>query len=213
MIRQAFEELYPGEDFLFVPKLKYSGKFRDYNANVRLYKNILEFNLSRKWKTISEEIRIGLVQCLMVKILKKKAHTVNMDMYEIFMKKIHVAAPKDRIDPELKKSFDRVNEKYFFNLIEQTNLVWGSHSKRKLGSYEYGSDTITISRIFENKLDMLDYIMYHEMLHKKHKFTTKNARSFHHTRIFKDAEKKFENQEQVEKDIRKLIRSFSWKLF
>ena len=126
--------------------------------------------MSKKWKTISKEIQIGLIQSLSLKIFKEKKKTTNIELYNIFMKKIHIAAPKIKFDPTLEKSFHKVNEKYFYGLIEKPNLVWGDFSLRKLGSYEYGSDTITISKVLQNQGFLIDYIMYHELLHKKHKF-------------------------------------------
>jgi hypothetical protein len=124
-----------------------------------------------------------------------------------FIKNIHIAIPKDKSDPILEESFKRVNERYFYGLIEQPNLSWGSDSIRKLGSYDYQSDEITISLMFKNTpLEILDYIMYHEMLHKKHKFHNKSGRNYHHTTRFKTDEKAFENSQQVEKEIAKICR-------
>jgi predicted metal-dependent hydrolase len=145
----------------------------------------------------------------MNKIFNTKIQTQNMELYEIFLKKIHIAVPKTKSDPLLKESFERVNESYFYGLIEQTNLQWGKNSTSKLGSYEYGNDTITISSIFRNApIEFLDYVMYHEMLHKKHKFHTKNGKSYHHTRKFKREEKRFRNQEDMEKRMHNFIRQF-----
>ena len=91
-------------------------------------------------------------------------------------------------------------------MIEKPNLVLGNGTS-KLGSYEYGVDTINISRILLNgKRELLDYVMYHEMLHKKHKFYTKSGRSYHHTSAFKKAEKKFENAEEIEEKLARLCR-------
>lgn len=209
IVREAFERLYPDKEFGYSVRLKYSGKFRSYNANVRKNGNNLEFKLSRKWKDINKEIQIGLVQELLLKVLKDRKiaqKTQNIEMYNIFMKKIHIAVPKTRIDPFLERSFDRVNAEYFFGLLEKTNLVWGQDSRRKLGSYDYGSDTITISRIFEDSdTRLLDYVMYHEMLHKKHKFYNKNGRSYHHTSLFKKKEKEFANSAEIEKELKGLV--------
>jgi hypothetical protein len=74
--------------------------------------------------------------------------------------------------------------------MEIPNLEWGSNSKRKLGSYDYHTDTISISTIFlDSEQELLDYLIYHEMLHKKLKFNSKNNRSYHHTKKFKAKEK------------------------
>ena len=122
----------------------------------------------------------------------------------IFLKKVHLAVPKEKIDPILEKSFDRVNDKYFYGMIEKPNLVWGKKSFRKFGSYDYGSDTISISRSLEPHPRLLDYVMYHEALHKKHKFTTSGARTRHHTSEFRKSEKRFENAAEMEKMLGRL---------
>ncbi len=184
--------------------LKYSGHFNDYNANISMRSSRVTARLSRKWKNIDKDIQIGLLQELLVKILKIKKNTPNMRMYNNFIKNIHVGIAKIKTEPKLKEAFERVNDKYFFGLIEITNLEWGEHSRRKLGSYEYGTDTIKISRILEEAPEeLLDYVMYHEMLHKKHKFNAKNGRSYHHTSKFRKDEKGFENAEEIEKKLKR----------
>lgn len=209
MLKQAIDEIY--NEFPYSYSLKYSAKFKPYRANVRLRADNIQFNLSKKWKTVSKEIQIGLIQELLLKILKNrlktlKTNTQNIELYNIFMRKIHIATPKIDIDPVLEESFDRVNEKYFYNLLEKTNLKWGSDSLSKLGSYEYGNDTIIISKILEDvDKEILDYIMYHEMLHKKHKFTKRGSKNYHHTTEFRNKEKEFENSELIEKKLSSLL--------
>ena len=160
--------------------------------------------MSKKWKSVSKEIQIGLVQELLVKVTKNKARTNNMDLYNIFIKKAGPAAPKTKTDEFLGESFDRVNEKYFYGMIEKPNLAWHD-SSRRLGSYEYGSDTISITSVLRDAdVDLLDYVMYHEMLHKKYKFVNKNGRNYHHTSHFKKKEREFENQREIEKKLKSL---------
>ena len=107
----------------------------------------------------------------------------------------------------LEVSFNRVNETFFNGMLDIPNLQWGSGSTTKLGSYEYGSDTITISTIFtDTKRELLDYVMYHEMLHKKFKFESKNGRTLHHSPEFKRMEAKFPNRDLMESEISNLAR-------
>jgi len=217
---QAFTSLFPDKEVRHEFSLKYNNKFKPYNANVRYSSTRIQFKLSKKWRTISKEIRLGLLQSLMLKVFKEKGNSVNIDMYNSFMRHIHIAAPKEKTDIVLESSFNKVNEKYFYGLIDMTNLVWGNFSTSKLGSYEYGSDTISISRIFKDADPLLlDYVMYHEMLHKKHKFYSKNGRNYHHTSEFKKKEKEFENSEEMEKSVNMLagrkrvvkkIKGFGW---
>ncbi|MBI2558629.1 SprT-like domain-containing protein [Candidatus Woesearchaeota archaeon] len=207
LIQEAFNELYPEKRLKYSVSLKYSRKFKPYNANVKLHGSNLMFNLSKEWKKISNEIQIGLIQELLIKILKDRRKTMNMELYNLFMKNVHLAVPKTKTDENLEEAFDRVNDVYFNGMLDKPNLQWGNASTSKLGSYEYGSDTITISTIFKNaENELLDYVMYHEMLHKKFKFQSKNGRSLHHSSEFRKMEAKFPNRDFIEKEISLLAR-------
>ena len=70
LVKEAFKELYPEKELKYDVSLRYSKKFKSYNANVKLYRNSLMFHFSKDWKNISKEIQIGLIQELMMKILK-----------------------------------------------------------------------------------------------------------------------------------------------
>jgi hypothetical protein len=208
---KAFLELYPNKDLSnYTFNIHYSGKFSSYNANVKYRGPVFDFHLSREWKNISEEIVIGLLERLFQKVFKTKIKTMNQDLYEGFLKNVHIAIPKDSVEPELKDSFDRINEQYFLGIVEMPNLIFGQRSFRKLGSYEYSTDTITMSEVFRNiKVEdrsLLDYVMFHEMLHKVHKFKTVNGRSRHHTGKFRHAEKQFENFEEIDRRLTLFLR-------
>jgi len=213
LVEQAFNDLFP-EKYLgsYVLKIKYTDKFKPYNANVRYTRNSFQFNLSKRWRKVSKEIQIGLIQGLMLRIFKEKKSTTNIDLYNSFMRNLHVSIPKTSTDPVLEPSFNKINDKYFFGLVEKPNLRWHD-SIRRLGSYEYGSDTISMSKVLENDENLLDYVMYHEVLHKKQKFHSKNGRTHHHTREFKEMERKFDNSGEMEERIKKLVRQRSRKRF
>jgi len=147
-----------------------------------------------------------------MKVFKIKKRTFNTDLYNSFMKKIHIAVPKNNIDPFLEESFERINEKYHSGLIEKPNLVW-HNSINRLGSYEYGSDTISISKILKPNLEILDYVMHHEILHKRLKFDYSKGNCRHHTKEFKEIERGFENSQEMEDRIKNLVRQRSRKRF
>ncbi len=206
LAEKAYAELFPEKASSRTMRVRYSRAFRPYNANVRYTATSMVFSLSRDWKEVSEEIRIGLVQSLLVKALKEKKDrngnelkTINMGIYENFLRNIGDFSTVKESDPALEESFDRVNSKYFSGMMDRPSLRWGSHSFSKLGSYEYGSNTITISLVLRDEPLLLDYVMYHEMLHKKHKFHTTRGRSYHHTKLFREKERAFEDPEAEEK--------------
>ncbi len=205
LVREAFVLLYSTcnvNSYKF--SLTYSGRFKDYGANVKYCMNKVDFSLSKKWKNVNKNIVIGLLHELFVKVFKAKNPSTYfyIDLYNAFIRNAHIAAPKTKFEPLLEESFDRVNEKYFHNSIEKPNLIWGKNNRRKLGCYDFNTDTITISRIFKNKdFVFLDYVMYHEMLHKDIKFDSKKGKSRFHSKEFRRREKEFENAELIEKAI------------
>jgi predicted metal-dependent hydrolase len=203
IVETAFKQLYPEKDFAFKASLKYSEKFNDFNANIKLRNNFIEICLSKKWADIGDEIKIGLIQHLLIRMFKDKKETVNTELYTTFVKNLAEYTAKTISEPALEESFKRVNEQYFNGFIEMPNLAFGSSATTRLGSYNYHTDTVIISRVFENEKELMDYIMYHELLHKKEKFSAKNGSTRYHTRRFRTLEKEFEN-----KDIEKKLKIF-----
>lgn len=208
LAERAFSELFPGRQNNRELKIKYSRAFNAYNANVKYTPYSMTFKLSYDWKKVSDEIKMGLIQLLLLKIYKEKKRTLNIDLYEKFIKSVGDYSLATESDPVLEESFKRVNEKYFYGMLDQPNLRWGQDSFSKLGCYEYGANMVTISNIFSGEdkqaQELLDYIMYHELLHKKHKFHTKGGRSYHHTKHFKEKEKKFDNP-RIEEELKKFL--------
>ena len=191
--------------------IRYSGHFRNYNSNAKYNPYKIEFNLSRQWKDVDEDIQLGLIESLIVRVFKiRNVKTSNMQLYETFMKSLSKYAKKYAHDPELEQSYNRVNEKFFNGMMEKPNLVFASESFTKLGSYEYGTDTIYISTIFQElpleDQKFLDYVIYHELLHKKHSFNVKNGRHQSHTRAFREDEEKFSEDKDMEAELTKFLR-------
>jgi pterin-4a-carbinolamine dehydratase len=188
--------------------LKYSGHFRNYNSNAKYTKDKIQINISSNWKDVDDEIKQGLIESFLVKIFKLRMEkTSSMKLYEDFMKGLSKYAKKHVHDPLLEQSFDRVNVQFFNNMIDKPNLVFAGPSFSKLGSYEYSTDTVRISEIFRNLEEddkrFLDYVLYHELLHKKHSFNIKNGRHHAHTREFRADEQKF--GKSIESELSKFI--------
>ena len=187
------------------------------DANIRKTPMSLEVRMSKNWKPISREIKIGLIQTLLARIFKENKQTMHQDLYENFLKSVHIAVEKTKNDPLLEQYFNELNDQHFYGFMDQPNLTW-CNSVNKLGSYEYGSDTLSISTILKDEPQLLSYVMYHELLHKKFKFTTKNGRSHHHTKEFRTKEREFENSEELEKQLQTLVvnkkqKTKSWKFW
>lgn len=208
LIEEAFIRLFPNREFTYLTDLEYNRRLGNFNANISLRQGRLKVNLNLQWKDIDPEIKIGLIQNLLLKILKVKSNTPNIDLYNNFIKNIPLLTPKVKSDPLLEVSFHRVNSKFIDNQVEKPNLNWGTASFRKLASYNFHNDTVTVSTIFRDaKLEVLDYLMYHELLHKQFKFSHKNGRSSFHHKKFRDAETAYPNQKEIEKEIESIIKN------
>ena len=202
----AYKGLYP----LRVEKRKlevsYSSRFRPFNANAKYDSKRIVFGLSRNWLDFSEELRVGLIQHLLTKIIKDSYDvTFELDLYLKFVKNLSKYSKVDKSDPELLDSFNRVNEEYFDGGISRPNLVWGASSLGKLGHYEFTTDTVLISSVLKGQGFLLDYVVFHELLHKKLGFKRSGKRLFHHSKEFKAEEAKFKVKD-VEKKLKVFLR-------
>ncbi|MBI4141365.1 M48 family metallopeptidase [Candidatus Woesearchaeota archaeon] len=208
LAKEAFTKLYPDKMFNYSATINYSAKFKGYNANVQLNKiqGEIKFNLSKKWQEISTQIQTGLLQSLMTKIFKEQKRTTEIELYELFLKSLSNTTPRTKSHPQLEESFNRVNEKYLIGLMNMPNFELRK-STQLLGTYEYSVDTVTITSWLLEYPELLDYVMYHELLHKKHKFSSRGSRHCSHTRQFREEERKFENWELLEKQLNSLVRT------
>ncbi|HLD05986.1 MAG TPA: hypothetical protein VJC16_00440 [Candidatus Nanoarchaeia archaeon] len=200
IIQESFSQLYPERPLTHRYQVRYSGRFKDFNAHVRHTPRALEFSLSKRWRPISREIQIGLVQELLNKVFRTRVRTGNIDLYNLFIKKLHLAIPKTKSDPLLSSSFRLLNERFFANLLEEPNFQWGK-GIRRLGSYEYQTDTITVSHALRDHPGLLDYVMHHEMLHKKLKFSHTGR---FHTAEFRRLERAYPGAAALEKRLQQL---------
>jgi len=204
LVKKAFTQLYPEKQYRYNSKIKYSGQFSDYNANIRKTGFDIEIRMSKKWRDIGEEVRIGLIQHLLMRMFKNKKETLNTELYEGFIRNLAKFTPTTEVDGILRESFERLNLKYFNGLLEMPNMKFGQASIRQLGVYNYHNDTITISSVLKEHPDIMEYVLYHELLHKKESFQSKNGQMRYHTTKFKSEERKFEGWEEIEKKIKHL---------
>jgi hypothetical protein len=120
---------------------------------------------------------------------------------------------------DLQQIFERVNQTYFNGEIEKPALMWNKTlTHRKFGHYQANTDTIMISISLDKASTpayVLEYVMYHELLHKQLGVVTNNGRRYAHTKAFREAEARFPKQKQAEAYLNelstKISRGKSWK--
>jgi len=112
---------------------------------------------------------------------------------------------------DLRESFNRVNEQYFGGTMTAPRLTWSrTLTGRKFGHYDWIADTVMVSRTLDDKdvpPMVMDFIMFHELLHKFHGLHWVNGRGYAHTSEFQRDERKFEQWKEAERILQTLARS------
>lgn len=109
---------------------------------------------------------------------------------------------------DLEEIFDELNLKYFHGLMGRPQLSWSREASRHLlGHYDPAHNTIMISRIFDDvrvPRFLVEYILYHEMLHLKHPVKLRGSRRCVHPRAFQEEEKLFPRLDEVKVLLKRL---------
>lgn len=108
---------------------------------------------------------------------------------------------------DLEEVFDRVNREYFANQMVKPRLSWNRIlTKRKFAHYEPVRDRVVVSLTLDDERVpkfVVEFVMYHELLHKHHGEKWVNDRLFVHTPEFRQDERKFKLYEKAEQWLRK----------
>ena len=115
---------------------------------------------------------------------------------------------------DLDQIFERINAKYFAGSIEKPVLTWSSRrTYRILGHHDSTHQTIVVSRSLDAAdvpRYVVEYVLFHEMLHIHHPTKHVNGRRYNHTPAFRRDERRFshykEAEDWIERSVRKLKR-------
>jgi hypothetical protein len=96
---------------------------------------------------------------------------------------------------DLDKMFQRLNRRYFDGRLEKPTLTWSQRRTRRiLGHHDAAHSTIVVSRTLDAG-DVpewfVEYVLYHEMLHIKHRARLIKGRLYRHTNAFRAEEQRF----------------------
>ena len=103
---------------------------------------------------------------------------------------------------DLEQLFDRLNQEYFAGEMTKPRLTWNqtlTHSK--LGHYEPLRDRVVMSRTLDNSQIpqiVVEFVLYHELLHKYHGAKWVNGKRMVHTPEFRRSERKFTYYQEAE---------------
>ena len=106
----------------------------------------------------------------------------------------------------LEEIFDDLNRRFFHGLMGRPQLTWSqNHARTSLGHYDPAHNAIVISRVFDDSRVpryVVEYIVFHEMLHLKHPVKLRGSRRCVHSREFLEEEKLFAELAHAQKFLR-----------
>jgi hypothetical protein len=108
----------------------------------------------------------------------------------------------------LKDSFTRVNQTYFEGMLAKPHLVWNQRlTHRKFGHFQWDTDTVMVSSTLDDLRVpemVVDYVIFHELLHKKIGTKRTNQNRIAHTREFRKEEEQFHQLKKARQFLNKL---------
>ena len=164
------------------------------------------------------EFHTALAQILIRKLYRRRVPQKELQIYRDYLRQPHIhekstenrrARGRKIITSakggvyDLDEIFLFLNQIYFKNLLEKPVLTWSlKNTFRTLGSHDSAHRTIVVSRSLDDRRVpryVIEYVVYHEMLHIKHPTVHHNGRRYNHTPAFRRDEENFAYFEEAEK--------------
>jgi hypothetical protein len=112
---------------------------------------------------------------------------------------------------DLEQSFDRVNRAYFAGGMPKPRLEWNrARTTCTFGHYQRSRDLVVLSISLDDpgvSRELLDFVMYHELLHKQHGTQVVGGRLAAHTAAFRASERLFAGHAGLRQELDALARA------
>jgi predicted metal-dependent hydrolase len=208
LFQQTYTELRPGAS---LPEFKIEFfAFANVNNTIRLRDGRLLVRLSDLLEGAPETILKAIAHILLAKMYRRPIDRGQAARYRKYVasheivRKAHLVRQmrgrKLLLSPrghfyDLEAIFEDLNRRFFHGLMARPRMSWSqTKTRRILGHYDPAHNAIVISRIFDHPAMpryVLEYIVYHEMLHLKHPVKLRGSRRCVHSPEFQAEEKLF----------------------
>ncbi len=197
--------------------------FASINNTVRLRDGKLYFRISDLLEAAPESVLHAIAHILIAKIYRKEIDAQHAARYRKYVgsraisEKAHlvrqIRGRKLLEDPvgnvyDLNEIFEELNQRFFFGLLARPLMSWSqSHARNMLGHFDPAHNAIIISRVFDHvrvPRFVVEYIVYHEMLHLKHPVKLRGSRRCVHPKQFQEEEKLFPQLEEAKGFLKRL---------
>lgn len=180
------------------------------SSSIQWKEGTLEAHLSDVFQQAPESVHEALAWILLCKLFRKQVPPRHLDRYRRFLNRKEVVRNVEQLRRErghkrilppqgahfdLVELFEALNLHFFFGLMARPELGWSpARSRSILGHYDAAHHTIVISRWLDGAdvpRFVVEYVMYHEMLHLRFPEDRSGSRRCVHTEEFKQAEKEY----------------------
>ncbi len=197
------------------------------NHTIRIRHGEIFVRISELCREMPLPCHKGLAYILVGKLLRKKIPAGAREVYSAYVKSAYIrerATANKRargrkamitskgLVYDLDEIFESLNRDYFRDAIPKPALTWSARKTyRILGHHDAAHEHIAISRSLDSKnvpRYVVEYVVFHEMLHIAHPTKHVNGRRYNHTAAFKRDERKFFQfdaaERWIEQNVRKL---------
>jgi predicted metal-dependent hydrolase len=208
IFQETYREVRPASS---VPDLKIEFfAFANINNTIRLRNGRLLVRLSDLLEAAPETVLRAIAHILLAKMYRQQIDRGQAARYRKYVashdivRKAHLVRqmrgrkllrPARGYSYDLDTIFEELNFRFFHGLMARPRMSWSqSKTRRILGHYDPAHNAIIISRIFDHPAIpryVLEYIVYHEMLHLKHPVKLRGSRRCVHSAEFQAEEKLF----------------------
>ena len=203
-------------------KVEFYG-FANINNTIRLREGKLLVRVSDLLEGAPENVLRAIAHILVAKMYRKpvdREHAVRYRQYvtaQHMSRKAHLirqirgrkrlASPQGLIY-DLEAIFEELNVQFFHGLLARPQMSWSSERARnRLGHYDPAHNAIVVSRVFDHPRIprfVVEYIVYHEMLHLKHPVKVRGSRRWVHPAEFQAEEHLFPRLEDARRFLKLL---------
>ena len=208
IFQETYNELRPGTS---LPELKVEFfAFANVNNTIRLRNGRLLVRLSDLLEGAPNIVLKAIAHILLAKMYRHPIDRTHAARYRKYVasheivRKAHLVrqmrgrkllrSPRGHFY-DLDAVFEDLNTRFFYGLMARPRMSWSqAKTRRILGHYDPAHNAIIISRIFDHPgvpSYVLEYIVYHEMLHLKHPVKLRGSRRCVHSPEFQREEKLF----------------------
>lgn len=199
-------------------------KYANANSRIRLDQGRLNVDISDLLEGAPAPIQEALAYILLSKLFRKTPERSILARYRKYLNRADVRRtlylvkqergrkayrdPKGRVY-DLCTVFDDLNWKYFNGLMIRPQLGWSLRSSRTtLGHYDPTHNIIILTSLFDTRNTpelLVEYVMFHEMLHLRYPTDHRGWRRCVHTPEFKQAEKRFERYDEAKSALKRFL--------